>query len=262
MGCENCVNGEADTKPFSIRQFVVDTRRKDIFHCWPFPEKYLQICLKYGISNVLPPFEPCNSATQTTIGTVGSQQDKENVFFENKVRDIIVQEKLIKDESNSYYNEVLSKAPCLECLKSHLDNSCKHKDESNLSTDYTSNAIVPVSRQSSSVQSSYLNVYRRINSPCPKRLRHKRRKHKGRQKKRSMLDILARAKLCTLEDIYRIRCNPINVANEVVESSRLMAHVEDIKDDDEASNDNLSSKKSRSPKIKFGECISKSWNIS
>ena len=246
------------------RQFVVATRRKDIFHSWPFPQKYLQICLKYGISNVLPPFEPCNPAIQTTTETVGltcSQQDKENVSFENKVTDIIVQEKLIEDECNSYYDEVLSKAPCHDCLKSHMDNSCKHKDQRNLSSDYTSNVTVQVNQQSSSVQGSHLYVHQRISTVSPKRLRHKQRKHKGRQKKRLMLDILAKTKPCTLEDLYRIRCNSVNLTNNVDESSRLMARVEDIKDDDEASNDNLPSKKSRVLKIKFGGCISKSWNI-
>ncbi|XVF37852.1 hypothetical protein REPUB_Repub20aG0046700 [Reevesia pubescens] len=265
MGCESYVNGEADTKPFSIRQFVIDTRTKDILHCWPFPQKYLQICLKYGVSNVLPPFEPCNSAIQTTAETVGltcSQQDKENVSFEKKVRDIIEQEKyLIKDEYNCYYDKVLSEAPCHYFLKSHLDDSSKHKDESNFSSDYISNVTVPVNQQSSSLQGSHLYVHQRTNTVSPKRLRQKQRKHKRTQKKRSMLDILARAKQCTLEDRHRIRYKSINLANDVDESSRQKAHVEDIKDYDKASTDNLSSKKSSVLKIKFGRCISKSWNI-
>ncbi|XVE81181.1 hypothetical protein DITRI_Ditri15bG0042200 [Diplodiscus trichospermus] len=257
MSCGDYVNGEADNNPFSIRQFVVASRRKDIFHCWPFPQKYLQICLKHGIDNVLPPFEPCNPAVQTT--TTCSQQDKENVSFENKARDIIVQEKLIEDQCNSDYDEVISKAPCHDCREIHLDNSCKHKDESNFSSDYTSNYVrVQINQKSS----SHLYVHQRINTVSPKKLRHKKRKHKGRQKKRSMVDILANATPCSLDDLYR-RCNLINLSDDVDEStSRLMAHVEDINDDDEASHDNLSNKKStRVLKIKFDGCISKSWNI-
>ncbi|XVE81183.1 hypothetical protein DITRI_Ditri15bG0042400 [Diplodiscus trichospermus] len=219
-----------------FRKFVVASRRKDIFHCWPFPQKYLQICLKHGISNVLPPFEPCNPAVQTT--TTCSQQDKENVSFENKVRDIIVQEKLIEDQCYSCYDEVLSKAPCHDCLNSLLDNSCKHKVGSNLSSDYTSNVTLQVNQQSSSVQGSHLDVHQRVNAISPKRLRCKKRKHKGRQKKRSVADILANAKTCTLDGLYR-RCNSINLSNDVDESSRLIAFVEDIKDDDEAGDDNL-----------------------
>ncbi|KAK6255302.1 hypothetical protein QQP08_012213 [Theobroma cacao] len=207
MGCDSYVNGEAVTNPFSIRQFVEATRRKDVFLCWPFQQKHLHICLKYGISNVLPPFEPCNPAIRTTEETVGlmcSQQNEENVSFENKVRDVIVQEQLIKDECNSFYDEVLLKAPCHDFLKSHLDDSSKHKDESNLSFDYTSNVIAPLNRQSSSIEGSDLNVHPRTNTLSSKRLRHKQRKYKWRQKKRSMLDILAKAKPCTLEDLYKL----------------------------------------------------------
>lgn len=248
------------------RQFVGATRRKDIFHCWPFPPKYLQICLKYGISNVLPPLEPSHPTIKITTETVGltcsHQQDQENVSFENKARDLIVPDKLIEDECNSYY-EVL-RAPCHDCLNSHLDDSCTLKDESNLSSDYTSNVDpVQVNQQSSSAQGSHLYVDQRINTVFHRRSGHKQIKRKGRQKKRSMVDILAKAKPRTLEDLYRIRCNSINLTNDIVDesSSGLMAHVEDIKDDDEANNDNWSSKKSRVLKIKFGGHISKSWNI-
>ncbi|KAK8709502.1 hypothetical protein V6N13_060517 [Hibiscus sabdariffa] len=192
MDCDyhhSYVNGEAeaDSKPFSIRQFVADTRRKDIIHCWPFPKKYLQICLKYGISNVLPPFEPCiNPTTQAMNENVGwtcsDQQHKDHVPFENKV---VLQEKLIKDECNCYYDEMLSsKAPC---------------HESNLSFDYTSSVTVPLNRESSSIQGSHLDVHLRINTLPSKRTIHKQRKRKGRRKKLLMSDILARAKPCTLE---------------------------------------------------------------
>ncbi|XVF29255.1 hypothetical protein REPUB_Repub15cG0105300 [Reevesia pubescens] len=206
MGCEcdNYVNGtEADNPPFSIRQFVVATRRKDIFQCWPFPQKYLQICLKYGISNILPPFETCKTAIETTTETGGlacSQQDQEHVSSENKVRDTLGQDKLIRDDYNSYHDEMFLEAPCHDSIKSHWDDSCKQKDERNLRSDYTSNAIVPQEQ-----------------SP--------------------------------LEDLYRTRCNSINIANDVDESSRLIAHVEDIKDDDEAGNDCLSSKKSKAARL-------------
>ncbi|KAK8709505.1 hypothetical protein V6N13_060520 [Hibiscus sabdariffa] len=160
MDCDyhdTCVNGEAeaDSKPFSIRQFVADTRRKAIILCWPFPKKYLQICLKYGISNVLPPFEPCiNPTTQATDENVGwscsDQQHKDHVSFENKV---VLQEKLIKDECNCYYDEMLSKAPC---------------HESNLSFDYTSNVTVPVARDCRVIPVSVLIYVTRV---CSVRLR-------------------------------------------------------------------------------------------
>ncbi|XP_039067776.1 uncharacterized protein LOC120213784 [Hibiscus syriacus] len=185
------VNGEAkaDSKPFSIRQFVADTRRKDVVHCWPFPKRYLQVCLKYGISNVLPPFELCiNPPARVPNENVGrtcsDHRYKDEVSFENKV---ILLERLIKDEWNCSHDGILPKGPC---------------HESNLSFDHTSNVTVPVNRESSSVQGPHFDAQLRIETVSPKKLRHKQRKHKGRRKKRSMSDILARAKPCTLDDCH------------------------------------------------------------
>ncbi|XP_057249192.1 uncharacterized protein LOC104889696 isoform X2 [Beta vulgaris subsp. vulgaris] len=46
---------EPCTNFFSMRQYVLLSRQKDIFKSWPFAEKYLRLCLKYGVTNVLPP---------------------------------------------------------------------------------------------------------------------------------------------------------------------------------------------------------------
>ncbi|KAF7837076.1 uncharacterized protein G2W53_005558 [Senna tora] len=54
----NNTEGEADIKSFSIREYVVGWREKDIVKSWPFPEKYLQMCVDHGVRNVLPPFGP------------------------------------------------------------------------------------------------------------------------------------------------------------------------------------------------------------
>ncbi|KAI3890246.1 hypothetical protein MKX03_021250 [Papaver bracteatum] len=42
---------------FSIRDYVLAARDKNISRNWPFPEKYLQTCMIYGVSKVLPPFD-------------------------------------------------------------------------------------------------------------------------------------------------------------------------------------------------------------
>ncbi|KAL3614857.1 hypothetical protein CASFOL_040518 [Castilleja foliolosa] len=46
---------------FSIRGYVYKTRGKDIKTHWPFSSKKLQLCLKHGIKDVLPPFETLES---------------------------------------------------------------------------------------------------------------------------------------------------------------------------------------------------------
>ncbi|KAK4398696.1 hypothetical protein Sango_1345100 [Sesamum angolense] len=46
---------------FSIRDYVFNTRGKDIKNNWPFSQKNLQLCLKYGVKDVLPPFQSLDS---------------------------------------------------------------------------------------------------------------------------------------------------------------------------------------------------------
>uniref|UniRef100_A0A1D1YVX0 Uncharacterized protein n=1 Tax=Anthurium amnicola TaxID=1678845 RepID=A0A1D1YVX0_9ARAE len=49
---------EAQGHQFSIRDYVFSSRSKDIRTNWPFPQQHLQLCLKHGVTDLLPPFEP------------------------------------------------------------------------------------------------------------------------------------------------------------------------------------------------------------
>ncbi|KAL9147071.1 hypothetical protein ABFS82_13G151300 [Erythranthe guttata] len=51
---------------FSIRDYVFDTRGKDIENNWPFSQENLQLCLKYGVKDVLPPFQSLDSVRNPT----------------------------------------------------------------------------------------------------------------------------------------------------------------------------------------------------
>ncbi|XP_073150291.1 uncharacterized protein [Henckelia pumila] len=42
---------------FSIRDYVSSARGNDIKNNWPFSQKNLQLCLKHGVTDVLPPFQ-------------------------------------------------------------------------------------------------------------------------------------------------------------------------------------------------------------
>lgn len=46
---------------FSIRDYVFNIRGKDIKNNWPFSQKNLQLCLKHGVKDVLPPFQSLGS---------------------------------------------------------------------------------------------------------------------------------------------------------------------------------------------------------
>ncbi|KAK4420605.1 hypothetical protein Salat_2011000 [Sesamum alatum] len=57
-------SGLDDNNPlpkFSIRDYVFNTRSKDIKTHWPFSPKNLQLCLKNGVKDVLPPFQTLDS---------------------------------------------------------------------------------------------------------------------------------------------------------------------------------------------------------
>lgn len=49
---------ETQQSHFSIRDYVFTARSKDIGANWPFQQDFLQLCLKHGINDPLPPFEP------------------------------------------------------------------------------------------------------------------------------------------------------------------------------------------------------------
>ncbi|KAE8693546.1 putative Prenylated RAB acceptor 1.G2 [Hibiscus syriacus] len=52
---------------FSIRDYVFTARRKDIKKNWPFSPKNLQLCLKHGLKDPLPPVEPLGAVRNQSI---------------------------------------------------------------------------------------------------------------------------------------------------------------------------------------------------
>ncbi|XP_058113071.1 uncharacterized protein LOC131256058 [Magnolia sinica] len=66
---------------FSIRDYVFNARSKDVEVNWPFPQQYLQLCLKHGIKDILPPFEPPDSV-RAQCSTKGAGPDKLTVSVE------------------------------------------------------------------------------------------------------------------------------------------------------------------------------------
>ncbi|KAK4804451.1 hypothetical protein SAY86_004268 [Trapa natans] len=52
---------------FSIRNYVFHARNKDISTNWPFSMRNLQLCLKHGVKDPLPPFQFDDNATNQTF---------------------------------------------------------------------------------------------------------------------------------------------------------------------------------------------------
>ncbi|KAF5465189.1 hypothetical protein F2P56_015218 [Juglans regia] len=208
---KNCLDDkslERDIQSFSIRQYALASRQNDIYCSWPFPEKYLQICFKHGIHNVLPPFEPRGSAILSlrqgaSFKSSGKDNEKDN-SFDDKVQDFVGQEKHFKYECDSYSYEEISKLSSQDCHLS-LSSSCKLEESNHITSDLASSVIVSKVQPSITMPSLHLDVDQNSQSQTfTKMLMHKLKRRKGKRKKRSMVDILAVANNCTLQDLYRI----------------------------------------------------------
>ncbi|PSR85443.1 Dentin sialoprotein [Actinidia chinensis var. chinensis] len=57
-GLDDDDNNKNPVSNFSIRDYVFSSRSKDIKTNWPFSQKNLQLCLNYGLKELLPPFHP------------------------------------------------------------------------------------------------------------------------------------------------------------------------------------------------------------
>ncbi|KAL8469538.1 hypothetical protein ACS0TY_032399 [Phlomoides rotata] len=79
---------------FSIRDYVSNTRIKDIKNSWPFSQKNLQLCLKHGVKDVLPPFQSLDSVRNQTIVEENLRDSDEKV---SELSDQSVLEKLTVD---------------------------------------------------------------------------------------------------------------------------------------------------------------------
>ncbi|KAJ7957310.1 Protein EMBRYONIC FLOWER 1-like protein [Quillaja saponaria] len=214
-------NIEEEIKSFSIRQYVLSSRQKSIFHSWPFPEKYLHICLNHGVSNVLPPLDELNhSDTQSVRGCFScSQEDDKKVdLCKSKMQepsddDHIEQQLLIKEELELCNDE--SKMSSQDLHLPLSSNRYKHEGENLVSCEISDIA-------STKTVSSVHWSNRALDSS--KALRHKRKRGRKKSKKRSMVDILAVAKHCTLEDVCRIR--RVCCAENEIEGKEQIAHTE------------------------------------
>lgn len=121
------------------------------------------------------------------------------------VQNTVEQEELLK-ESNLASNEDISRESSQDCRLSLSSNSFKNEENGDkLSSGVASDIIVSRSEPSADIPISLLHEHQCSKIvKCSTVVRHKRKKRKGKFKKRSMVDILAVAKQCTLEDLLRI----------------------------------------------------------
>ncbi|KAK6947162.1 hypothetical protein RJ641_000635 [Dillenia turbinata] len=72
---------------FSIREYVFTARSEDIKRNWPFSLESLELCLKHGVKDVLPPFQSIQSVRNQTFDKrllVNNLLQKENITTDGK----------------------------------------------------------------------------------------------------------------------------------------------------------------------------------
>ncbi|KAK7358010.1 hypothetical protein VNO80_17309 [Phaseolus coccineus] len=165
----------AGLKPFSIRQYVLGCRHRNISQNWPFEEKHLQLCLKNGLKleELLPPLEP---------GKTSHDDNKKEI-----------------DSCNAEVPQGIDD----ECNYKVSNHPSSHEEGKQSNHQNWSNKSANLSQpEERCTLSSSTNVHK--SSPAvspPKAVKHKRKRRKGKCKKRSMMDILAVAQHSTLEEI-------------------------------------------------------------
>ncbi|KAJ9536118.1 hypothetical protein OSB04_un000695 [Centaurea solstitialis] len=65
---------------FSIRDYVFGSRSKNIASNWPFSHESLQLCLQYGVKNLLPPFQSLDLMITNPSGTSFPADNHEEIL--------------------------------------------------------------------------------------------------------------------------------------------------------------------------------------
>ncbi|XP_050236302.1 uncharacterized protein LOC126686306 [Mercurialis annua] len=72
-----------DLPKFSIRDYVFTARSKDIKKNWPFSLENLQLCLKHGVKDVLPPFQLLDSVKTQSFKRCTVDKEKTSNSFDD-----------------------------------------------------------------------------------------------------------------------------------------------------------------------------------
>lgn len=132
---------------FSIRDYVFTSRSKDIKKNWPFSLKNLQLCLKHGVKEVLPPFQAHSAVKTQSIRRCAVETEKKIVATFDAEPSEPNNKEVLDSSGNAQLNNKLENA----CLES----SCRSAGENEFPSTTTSVShseieSVPTKRPSSS----------------------------------------------------------------------------------------------------------------
>ncbi|ESQ42813.1 hypothetical protein EUTSA_v10012573mg [Eutrema salsugineum] len=230
--------GQSHPQNFSIRDYAYSNRKKNIKNSWPFSSKSLQLFATHGVTDPLPPFQKLSTLRNQFESTACSSSAKQIVSYVHQGRDLaklglnqtiaetrkggVCSQSMII-ENGSFTSTSVSKskvdivvAATSNNNKNNHSKKCgrgmvKSKEDSCgglVTTSETSMAskTCPICKTFSSASNTTLNAHidqcLSVDSALPPVIsKPNKRRVKPRMKVKTMVDIYAAAKGCTLEDL-------------------------------------------------------------
>ncbi|KAL8264225.1 hypothetical protein R6Q59_022355 [Mikania micrantha] len=192
---------------FSIRDFVFESRTKDIARNWPFSDKSLQLCLNYGVKNLLPPFQSLDSVKNySSVSTCAvknySPNDETTSNIDSKRNDTS-QCHLEEDLAHTKLNSQPAVKKWKLVMK--LNSGVEPIEEA-----VAASKICPVCKTFSSSSNTTLNahidscLYEESSMKWTANLKLKTVNHRIKpRKKRLIADVYKTAPRCTIEELDR-----------------------------------------------------------
>ncbi|EOA12921.1 hypothetical protein CARUB_v10025899mg [Capsella rubella] len=213
--------GQSHLSSFSIRDYAFSYRTKNIKKNWPFSSTSLQLCLRHGLSDPLPPIQPLGRPLQVEKLNITYVEAISN---KRKAENLSVNQTLVETNKQGFENGLLAsgskskiqvamanKNPRKKCGLVVKPGACmdsgSKEDHSCLFSASESMALrtCPICKTFSSASNTTLNAHidqcLSVDSEQQPMTKPNRPRTKPRLKVKTMIDIYASAKAGTLEDL-------------------------------------------------------------
>ncbi|CDY36785.1 BnaA03g11010D [Brassica napus] len=191
--------GQSHLQNFSIRDYAYSNRKNSIKNSWPFSPKSLQICSTHGVTDPLPPFE--TTASSSSGKQIVSHVHRGTGLAKLGLKGGCSQSRVIKNGFGTSTSVLKSKVEILVAGTSNNNKNSKKcgrvggmvkSKEDTCGGGLVMTTTCPICKTFSSASNTTLNAHIDqclIDQPKPQ------------MKVKTMVDIYASAKRCTLEDL-------------------------------------------------------------
>ncbi|KAG2310694.1 hypothetical protein Bca4012_025201 [Brassica carinata] len=205
--------GQSHPSSFSIRDYAFTYRTKNIQKSWPFSSTSLQLCLKHGLSDPLPAFQSLGSEAKPKVINVEARSCKKKLekLGSNHALAETKQGFLASGSKSKVQVAVVNKNQRKKCglVVKHGDcvNSVSKEDQDCLFSASESMGMrtCPICKTFSSASNTTLNAHMdqclSVDSGSQLISKPNKLRNKPRLKVKTLVDIYATAKGCTLEDL-------------------------------------------------------------